>query len=238
VNDHDRFLSEEGHAFSRRRLIRDASLLAGTAAAAGTLVPDAAAAASARTGSPLITLQQLATPVASPAATPIDLAAYAPVNLTTAELTTLKAALGRLIPLDDLGPGANEAGVFVSIDRALGGKSAASLSLYQKGLAALDTAAGTGGFAALDAAKQDEILTTAEAGKLTGDPGGFFATLLNDTRIGMFADPIHGGNVNFAGWDLMRYPGVKLAWSAQDQAVNGTPAPTHISVSQYGGTAS
>jgi len=54
----------------------------------------------------------------------------------------------------------------------------------------------------------------------------------------MFSDPIHGGNVDFAGWDLMGYPGVKLVWSAEDQAVNSTPKPDHISVAQYGGTAS
>ena len=50
----------------------------------------------------------------------VDLATYERrQDLTAAELTTLKAALDRLIPNDDLGPGANEIGVFVYIDRAI-----------------------------------------------------------------------------------------------------------------------
>ena len=95
-----------------------------------------------------------------------------------------------------------------------------------------------GGFAGLDAAKQDEILTTAEAGKLDGDPGGFFVTLLQQTREGMFSDPIYGGNVNFAGWDLIGYSGIKLVWDAEDQALDAIPAPEHASVAEFGGSAS
>ncbi len=240
--------TDNERVIDRRRLIKDASRLAGGAVAASVLVPELASAGAATVNSPTVVLTQatptgspvpspIATPAASPLATPVDLESYVAVNLTSAELTTLKAALDRIIPNDELGPGANEAGVFVYIDRALGGRSAASLPLYQKGFAALDTAAGSGGFAALSADKQDEILKTAESGDLAGDPGGFFATLLSDTRVGMFADPVHGGNVNFAGWDLMGYPGVKLVWSAEDQGVNSTPKPEHISVAQFGGSA-
>jgi hypothetical protein len=69
-------------------------------------------------------------------------------------------------------------------------------------------------------------------------PKEFFQTLITHTRIGMFCDPVWGGNVNFAGWDLMGYPGIKLVWTAEDQAVNSTPKPEHISVAQYGGHAS
>lgn len=239
MNDHEPSPHPDERLIDRRRLLRDASLLTGGAVAAAVAAPTLAGAASARPAAPVIRLRQAdATPVASPMASPVDLETYAPVNLTAAQLTTLKAALDRIIPKDELGPGANEAGVFVFIDRALGGRSKAELPLYQAGLAALDAAAGSGGFAALTPDKQDAILTTAEGGKLTGDPGGFFATLLNDTRVGMFSDPVHGGNVNFAGWDLMGYPGLKLIWTAEDQAINSTPKPEHISVAQYGGTAS
>jgi gluconate 2-dehydrogenase gamma chain len=234
MNEHD---SPGGELFPRRRLIRDASLLTGAAAAATLLGARPSLAGSAPSGKPVITLHQ-ATPSVSPVASPVDLDAYAPVNLTANELTTLKAALDRIIPADDLGPGANEMGVFVFIDRWLSRPPASALTDYQTGLAALDTAAGAGGFAAADAAKQDEILTNAEAGTLTDAPAGFFATLLNHTRMGMFSDPMYGGNVDFAGWDLIGYSGVKLSWTAEDQALDVLPKPEHISVQQYGGTPS
>jgi gluconate 2-dehydrogenase gamma chain len=240
VNDHDHDPSKDGSVFPRRRLLKDASLIAGGAIAVGVLGPELASAGPARVAAPMITLRQTsATPQASPVATPVvDLATYAPVNLTDTELTTLKAALDRLIPNDDLGPGANEMGVFVYIDRAIGRNPDALSSTYQQGLAALDTAAGSGGFAGLDAAKQDEILTSAEAGKLEGDPGGFFATLLQQTREGMFSDPIYGGNVGFAGWDLIGYSGIKLVWDAEAQALDAIPEPAHVSVAEFGGSAS
>lgn len=228
-----------GNIFPRRRLLRDASLLTGGAVAAGLLGSERGLASSAPAGKPVIMLRQTsATPAAAPMATPVDLDTYAPIALTDAELTTLKAALDRIIPSDDTDPGANEMGVFVYIDRALAGRYAAQLSLYQDGLAALDTAAGAGGFAGLAADAQDEMLTNAEGGTLDGAPAGFFATLIAHTREGMFSDPMYGGNVNFAGWDLIGYPGVKLVWTAEDQAVNSTPEPEHISVAQYGGSAS
>jgi Gluconate 2-dehydrogenase subunit 3 len=237
VNDHDPAAPDRGTPIDRRTLLKDATVLAGAAASIfGTRL---ASASTTRTGAPVIRLVQTsATPQASPVATPVDLGTYAANHLTAAELTTLKAALDRLIPNDELGPGANEMGVFVYIDRSLGGRNAAALPLYQAGLAALDAAAGSGGFAGLDADKQDEVLTDAEGGKLANAPAGFFGTLLAHTREGMFSDPVHGGNVNFAGWDLIGYPGIKLEWTAEDQAIGSTPKPEHLSVAQYGGTAS
>jgi hypothetical protein len=204
--------------FPRREVLRDGAIVA------GALV----------TGS-MLTMRGVGASQATPSATPIDPATYAPAALTTAELDTLKAASDRLIPSDELGPGATEAGVFIYIDRTLADTDAAVLPLFQAGLAALDTAAGTGGFAALTPEKQDDILASAEAGKLDGDPGGFFATLLEYTRQGMFSDPIHGGNIEFAGWDLINYPGIKLVWSAEDQAIGTEVEPAHTSVEQYQG---
>jgi hypothetical protein len=37
------------------------------------------------------------------------------------------------------------------------------------------------------------------------------------TWQGMFGDPKYGGNVGFAGWDLIDYPGVRLGMSPEDQ---------------------
>jgi len=234
VNDTEQDAPLPGRTLDRRRLLKDASLLTGGAVAASLIGTDFASAAPARTGPPMIRLMQAdATPVASPVATPVDLDSFVPNHLTNAELTTLKAALDRIIPSDELGPGANEMGAFVFIDRSLGGLHKDALAVYQGGLAALDAAAGSGGFAALDADKQDAMLTDAEGGKLEGAPAGFFTTLVAHTREGVFSDPIHGGNVNFAGWDLLGYPGVKLIWTAEDQAINSTPKPEHISVAKY-----
>lgn len=235
-------------AFPRRTLLRGSVVIAtGAAAVSGPLSGLAAgmtpeqfrawlAQAQATPGATPVASPE-ATPGATPGATPIPVANYTPVALTDAELTALKAAVDRIIPADDLGPGAVETGVHVYIDQALIGRKAASLSNYKSGLAALDTAAG-GGFASVDPDKQDAILTDAEAGKLAGGPEGFFAMLLQDTREGMFCDPIHGGNANFAGWDLIGYPGIKLVWTEEDQALNATPTPAHVSVAKYGGTAS
>ncbi len=165
-----------------------------------------------------------------------DLDAYVPKALTDGELTTLKAAIDRLIPSDDSGPGAVDAGVFVYIDRSLNRPYADKLSVYQEGLAALDTAAGSGGFAAATPEQQDEILTQAEAGELEGAPEGFFNLLLAHTQEGMFSDPIYGGNRDFAGWDLLGYPGIRLVWSVEDQAFNAEIEPEHRSVAEFGGS--
>lgn len=187
--------------------------------------------------SPLTTtlrgLAAQATPAASPVASPVPVAEYVPSALRTDEYAILQAAVDRIVPPDDLGPGAAEIGAQVYIDRALSDRKAATLPAYREGLKALDVAAGSGGFAALSPDQQDKLLTMAEAGKLPGGPEGFFAMLLQDTREGMFCDPVHGGNANFAGWDLMGYPGIKLVWSEQDQQINAAPKPEHVSVAKY-----
>jgi gluconate 2-dehydrogenase gamma chain len=167
--------------------------------------------------------------------TPVSLEDYTPAALTSDELATLRAVVGRLIPTDDLGPGADEAGVHVFIDRGLAGPYAETLPIYQSGLAALAKGAGSGGFASAATDKQDDLLTQAEGNMLADAPEGFFALLLEHTRQGMFGDPIYGGNRDFAGWDLIGYAGIKLVWTPEDQEINAQVAPEHISVAKYGG---
>jgi hypothetical protein len=214
--------------FPRRRLLRDGALATG--AVAGLTVPFEASAAGNANARPF--WQRFFAQ-----ATPESLENYTPTALSANELTTLIAAIDRLIPSDELGPGASESGVHVYIDSGLAGPNAATLPLYQGGLAALDAAAGTGGFAGLTADEQDAILGQYESGDLADAPEGFFALLLEHTRQGMFADPIYGGNKDFAGWDLIGYPGIKLIWSEADQAIDATVAPEHKSVAEYGGDA-
>ena len=38
------------------------------------------------------------------------------------------------------------------------------------------------------------------------------------TLQGMFSDPYYGGNADFIGWDMIGYPGVRLATTAAQQA--------------------
>lgn len=213
-------------AFPRRRLLQG-SLVVGGTVAAGLASPGLV-------GARQVTPAAQRTPVASPI--PAGEASPVAMNvLTDAELTTLRAAIDRIIPADDLGPGAVESGVDTYIERALGSFAANTLPLYQSGLAALDSTAGSGGFAALDATAQDDLLTQIAAGSVEGIPDGFFTQLITHTRQGMFGDPIYGGNKNFAGWDLLGYPGIKLVWTAEDQAIGSEVTAEHVSVSKFGG---
>jgi hypothetical protein len=42
----------------------------------------------------------------------------------------------------------------------------------------------------------------------------------------MFADPIYGGNRDFAGWRLLRYPGAQRAWTPREL----THGPNHRTI--------
>lgn len=207
---------------------------------AGLALPGLAGAAPGRIDKPVIKLHQTASPVApdaSPEATPapVDLDAYTPIVLTADEIATVRAATDRFFPPDDLGPSASEAGVFVYIDRSLAGRNAAMLPLYQEGLLALDVIAEGGKFAELDAETQDTLLAQIEANEIKEFPAGFFGLLLQHTREGLFADPAYGGNRDFSGWDLIGYTGIRLLWTAEDQALDVLPDPEHVSVVQWGG---
>ena len=149
-------------------------------------------------------------------------------TLTATEADLLEAMVARLIPSDALGPGAREARAAHYIDRALGGALASSRQAYTAGLAALDRYARISRgkpFIELSPTDQDSVLIDVEAGSATGTPGAnfngssaqFFAMVLGHTRQGTFGDPYYGGNANFIGWDLIRYPGVRTNVTAADQ---------------------
>ena len=178
-------------------------------------------------------------PVAALAQSPGVPVGTAPATLTAAESETLRAIAARLIPTDGSGPGAAEARADQYIDRALGGALASFRETYRTGLAALDRyAQSTKGsaFARLSAADQDALLRDVEQNVATGfptDASAFFNVVLSHTIQGTFCDPYYGGNANFAGWDLIGYPGVRLAVSAGEQGLNARPAPTHMSAYDY-----
>jgi gluconate 2-dehydrogenase gamma chain len=159
-------------------------------------------------------------------------------TLTTAEAETLRAIAARLIPTDGNGPGATEAHAAQYIDRALGGTLASFRETYRAGLGTIDRyAQSTRGnsFARLSPADQDQFLRDMERNAVTGfsDSAALFNVLLSHTIHGTFCDPFYGGNANFTGWDLINYPGVRLAVTAGEQGLNADPPPTHMSAYEY-----
>jgi gluconate 2-dehydrogenase gamma chain len=152
-----------------------------------------------------------------------------PATLTAPELATLAAVCARVIPTDENGPGATEAQASRYIDRALGGLLASSRGVYSAGLASIDEAARQRSgrrFVELSAADQDAVLT-----QLQETP--FFTLVRTHTIQGTFCDPVYGGNANFAGWDLIAYPGVRLAVTADDQRMATPAKPIRRSAYEY-----
>jgi gluconate 2-dehydrogenase gamma chain len=148
-----------------------------------------------------------------------------PAALTPAQMKTLEAFIDRLIPTDELGPGAVEAGAQFYIDRVLAGPNASEKAGFIQGLEAADARAKTvygAPLAELSPEKRDQMLT-----EMINDP--FFNRVRRLTFEGMFSDPYYGGNKNFAGWDLIRYPGPRPAVAAEDQALNVDVKPYRVS---------
>ncbi len=146
-------------------------------------------AATALTATGFVTAQNVtapASPASGTASSAASTANYVPVYFHADEWAFIKAAVARLIPSDDIGPGAIEAGVPEFIDRQMEGSFGQAATwymqgpfvpssplfgyqgkmlpreVYRAGIAATDAwcKAQKGGktFAQLDAAQQDEVL--------------------------------------------------------------------------------
>jgi gluconate 2-dehydrogenase gamma chain len=132
----------------------------------------------------------------------------------------LEAMLDRLIPSDELGPGAREAGVMRYLETALGEWHAHHLEAYAAGLLALEQRAQAAygcGFARCDEAQQDALLERIER------DGAFFELVRSHVIEGMFGDPRWGGNAGGAGWQLLGYPGPRQQWTAAEQQLSPSP---------------
>jgi gluconate 2-dehydrogenase gamma chain len=162
------------------------------------------------------------------------------VSLTPAEAETLRAIIARIIPADENGPGALEARADRFIDRALAGALKNQKSAYATGLAAVDAYAQSSkgsAFAKLSAADKDAVLTDMQADRATGFGGGsgqFFNLVRTNTIQGTFSDPFYGGNETFIGWDLIGYPGSRIAVSANLQRMDVKPESSRKSAYDYG----
>lgn len=140
-----------------------------------------------------------------------------------ADAETVAAFAERLMPGAPDKPGARDAGVLNYIDLALAGAYADLQDFYRRGLAQLDVyCRKTYGepFARLESARQDEVIKALEDGKAAEfswpTAQVFFNTLRTHTMEGMFADPIYGGNKDFAGWRLVGFPGAQLLFTPKD----------------------
>jgi gluconate 2-dehydrogenase gamma chain len=163
---------------------------------------------------------------------------------TEVEAHIAGAAVGRIFPSDETGPGAKEAGVVVFIDRQLAsafgrdrfryteppfeagipeqgyqGKETPR-EVYREGLKLLGA-----GFDQLSPAEQDARLKSIETTY-------FFRLLRQNTIEGMFCDPMHGGNAGTIGWQLIGFPGPYMTWADDMTAHYGEafrPKPKGIS---------
>ena len=171
--------------------------------------------------------------VASAAIVPITAiksAAAAPPVFNQAQRRTLEAFMDRLVPKDENGPGASECGAANYIDASLAGDLAAEKPAFLDGLDGIDALARKmhdAGFADLAAEKQDAVAAAVESGSRA-----FFERFRRLTLEGMMSDPHYGGNAEFRGWELIRYPGPRLAVSAREQAIKEEIKP--VRASAYG----
>jgi gluconate 2-dehydrogenase gamma chain len=139
----------------------------------------------------------------------------------------------RIIPADELGPGALECGAANFIDFQLADFLAPEKDAWLAGLNALDAfAMDTQGraFANLSAEERDAVLLA-----LTGNGAGagslqtFFNTARSYTMQGTFGDPHYGGNIGGKGWDIIRYPGPRPATSVDMQRMDRAAEPVRRS---------
>jgi len=196
-----------GNALSRRSLLKQLGL------------------AGAATAVPVTSLEPSAAAPAPPAASAQIPAREALETLTAAEADALEAIVARLIPTDENGPGATEARAAHYIDHALAGPLASSRAAYAIGLAAIDEYAQRSRgapFSNLSAKDQDAVLRDMEKNIATGfSPSSsvFFEFIRTHTIQGTFCDPYYGGNANFVGWDLIGYPGIRMAVSEDEHRI-------------------
>jgi gluconate 2-dehydrogenase gamma chain len=139
------------------------------------------------------------------------------------DAATIGAFTEQLMPGAPGKPGARDAGVLNYIDLALAGAYADLQDFYRRGLAQLDAhcrKTHDAPFVRLDVARRDQVITTLEQGKATEftwpTAQAFFNTVRTHTMEGMFADPIYGGNKDFAGWRLVGFPGAQADFTAAD----------------------
>ena len=151
---------------------------------------------------------------------------------TRDEALDIAAAASQIFPSDDSGPGANEAGVVIYIDRQLAGPygrdryrytqppwveglvehgyqgKESPAEIYRLGLKQIQ------GIRDLATKEQHEALRRIERTV-------FFQLLRTHTIEGMFCDPMHGGNIDMIGWQLIGFPGPRMSYADEIEQYYG-----------------
>ncbi|EZH67462.1 dehydrogenase [Bacillaceae bacterium JMAK1] len=158
------------------------------------------------------------------------------------DFRVLSAAVERIFPDDETGPGAIALAVPFFIDKQLAGEYGFNSREYMEG--PFHEGAPTQGpqtgmrrrevflygvsriqdiaqdqfgeaFFDLDGEQQDEILghfQNAEVDMTGVTADAFFTMLRQATLEGVYADPVYGGNLNMDGWRIKKYPGGQMAF--------------------------
>jgi gluconate 2-dehydrogenase gamma chain len=122
--------------------------------------------------------------------------------LTAAQAAEVEAMADQIIPTDS-SPGAREARCLYFIDRALSTFDKAKQPAYVKGLQDLQAKTqqlypDASKFSALTSPQQIKVLTEMEKTP-------FFNLVRTHTVIGFLSRPVHGGNHDKVGWQLIGY---------------------------------
>jgi len=162
---------------------------------------------------------------------------------TMKSFNILSQATERILPEDDLGPGAIGLGVPYFIDNQLAGAYGMNAKEYMQGpfedgavtqgyqsrltraqiidqgIAKLEEEAQSRfkkGFEELEPDQMDEILTAFQKGevKMEAVTSMFFFTLLRQATLeGAYSDPIYNGNRNMEGWKMKGFPGHQYSYA-------------------------
>lgn len=131
---------------------------------------------------------------------------------TDSEAACVMALCEQIIPADEHGGGATEAGVIHYIDRQLLAVFDYDQVVYQQGIAALEAYCSElhgQRFEALDLEEQHRICTKLEDNALPDGEWGeagqsrFFRLLIGHAMQGFYGPPRHGGNKNYMSYQMM-----------------------------------
>ncbi len=138
------------------------------------------------------------------------------------EARIVAAATERIFPGDEVGPGAKDAGVVIYIDRQLGGPYGQDRYRYTQG--PFESGASDLGYQAKESPSQvyreelqklkgfDQLRPAEQDERLKQiEKTYFFSLLRRHTIEGMFCDPMHGGNVDLIGWQMIGFPGPRMS---------------------------